>query len=144
MCPGINHKDTKPYYYMKMLGIIKKKTLFSFLKTYLRYVPRISPVNHRHTELMRQSHVLYLCKNNFRTEFKCARTQSSSRCMLSLISGKLLPSQYPLTVHRPHYKIQRPLYTFIESIALPHAVIVIKIMLQICSHLSMLLGLFLL
>lgn len=40
-----------------------------------------------------------------------------------------IASPYPLTVHQPLYKIQRPLCSFTESIALTHAVTVIKIML---------------
>lgn len=82
----------KPYYYVKILGIIKNNSHLRFLKACLQYGPRVNPINRRHTEPMRQSYVLYLCKNSFRRGFKCARTQSSSRCTFSLISGKLLPT----------------------------------------------------
>lgn len=53
---------------MQILEIVKKekKLLFTFFKTYLKYMPRVDPINHRQTEHMRQSYVLYLCKNSFK------------------------------------------------------------------------------
>lgn len=55
-----------------------------------------SSVNQKHTRPTRQVRVFFLCTESFRTEFKCAGSQSSSRCMLWRISRKLftVPNQY--------------------------------------------------
>lgn len=95
-------------------------------------MPRVDPINHKHIEHMRQSYVLDCAANTVRTELKCARTQSSSRCTLSLISGKLFPNTSHSDIdhiirRRGHF------CTFTESMALTHAVTVIKTMLSIST-----------
>lgn len=54
-----------------------------------------SSVNQKHTRPTRQARVFFLCTESFRTEFKCARSQNSSRCVLWRISRKLftVPNQ---------------------------------------------------